>query len=354
MSFEIEERWSRLLPPGATAAPEIGAAPPDPGEKSFRSIVVVPSNSDAVDAALLLSSGLETFVAIHGPSGYGKTHLLAAVHQRLRRLHGPSVPPVIDAAEALPGNGLEHTPEPVLIDNAEQCLGRSRIRQRVRLLLERRVRAGKPTLVVFGGENVDRAVRRFLPLHRSWRVEGIGALTPFERERMLQQLASELGLRLGERVLRLLSASVSGGPGTIRGVLTRLLSAQVEWEGPSAVLRACGLLAPMLAVNGAWDVRDHVMHASASAAPLLPEDVRPWEIAAYVMLRVALVPEEQAAGALCTEQGLAYAAAERVAKRLVSCPATLEAVERTVATAVASLAPRRQGVPVQALEELPV
>ncbi|MCX7800247.1 MAG: hypothetical protein N2109_07900 [Fimbriimonadales bacterium] len=261
---------------------------------------------------------------------------------------------MVDAAEAFPGNGLEQAPEPVLIDNAEQCLGRSRTRQRVRLLLERRVRAGRPTLVAFGGENTERAVRRFLPLHRSWRIEGIGRLTSLERQRMMLELASKLGLRLGDRVVRLLSASVLGCPGTIRGALTRLLSVQADWEGPSAVLRACGLLAPMLAGNGAWDVRDHVMQAAEVAAPFLPEGVSCREVAAYVMLRVAHVPEEQAAGALSTEQGLAYAAAERVARRLGCCPATCEAVEATVAAAVASLAPRSPAGPAGSLEDLPV
>ncbi len=312
---------------------------------TFRSVVVVPSNSDAVDAALLFSSGLESLVAIHAPSGYGKTHLLQVVHHRLRRLHGAGVPPITDAAEAAPGNGLEQTAEPVLLDNAEVCLGRSRHRQRVHLLLERRVRAGRPTLIAFGGTHLERAVRRFLPQHRAWRIEGVGPMSPGERFTMLRQLAASLQLRLGEPVLRLLAASVRGCPGTMRGVLTRMLSVQSAWDGPWAALEACGVLAPVLSAEGPWDVRDHILSAVESQADELPDDVPPWEAASYAMLRAARVPEEQAAAALGVEMGRAYAAAARVELRLRDCPRTHRAVTRILESAMSSLCPMAEEVP---------
>lgn len=317
-------------------------------------MVVVPSNSDAVDAALLFSSGLETLAAIHGPSGYGKTHLLTVVHHRLRRLHGAGVPPIADAAVAAPGNGLEQTPEPVLIDNAEVCLGRSRHRQRVHLLLERRARAGRPTLVAFGGTDLERAIRRFLPHHRSWRVEAIGPLSANERLTMLRQMSASLDLRVGEPVLRLLAASVRGCPGTMRGVLTRMLSVQRGWDGPWAVLEACGALAPVLSADGHWDARDHILQAVEAVAASLPPDLQPWEIASYAMLRLARVPEEQAAAALGVEPGRAYAAAAKVEARLRACADTREAVRRTVEAATASLCPELPKVPGIGPENLPV
>lgn len=306
---------------------------------SFRSVVVVPSNSDAVDAALLFSSGLETLVAIHGPSGHGKTHLLTVVHHRLRRLHGAGVPPIAEAAVAGPGNGLEQTPEPVLLDNAEVCLGRSRHRQRVHLLLERRARAGRPTLVAFGGVGLDRAVRRFLPQHRAWRIEAIGTMSANERLTMLRQMASSLELHVGEPVLRLLAASVRGCPGTMRGVLTRMLSVQHSWDGPWAVLEACGALSPVLSGDGLWDARDHILQAVETVAATLPPELQPWELASYAMLRAARVPEEQAAAALGVEPGRAYAAAAKVEGRLCACSETREAVRLTVEAATASLCP---------------
>jgi len=306
---------------------------------SFRSVVVVPSNSDAVDAALLFSSGLETLVAIHGPSGYGKTHLLSVVHHRLRRLHGAGVPPIADAAVAEHGNGLENASEPVLLDNAEVCLGRSRHRQRVHLLLERRVRAGRPTLVAFGGADLERAIRRFLPQHRSWRIEALGRMSAAERLTMLRQMSASLDLRVGDPVLRLLAESVRGCPGTMRGVLTRMLSVQRNWDGPWAVLEACGALAPVLSGDGLWDARDHILQAVETLSASLPADLQAWEVASYAMIRAARVPEEQAAAALGVEPGRAYAAAAKVEGRLRACAQTREAVRRTIETAKASLCP---------------
>src|SRR5687767_10490030 len=52
--------------------------------RSFESLAAVPSNVEALETALLFATGLQSFAALVGPSGWGKTHLLEAVSRKLR------------------------------------------------------------------------------------------------------------------------------------------------------------------------------------------------------------------------------------------------------------------------------
>ena len=58
---------------------------------TFNSLAALPSNVEAIEAALMFSAGLNPFVAIVGPSGWGKSHLLGATSSRSPQKEQPSL-----------------------------------------------------------------------------------------------------------------------------------------------------------------------------------------------------------------------------------------------------------------------
>ncbi len=66
--------------------------------KGFSSICTITSNAEAVESALLFSTGYASQVAIFGASGLGKTHILEAAYNNLRKR--------IDLSISLPLIGL--------------------------------------------------------------------------------------------------------------------------------------------------------------------------------------------------------------------------------------------------------
>ena len=53
--------------------------------RNFDTIATLPSNVEAVEAALQFAVGANPFMVLVGPSGWGKTHLLECVATRLRQ-----------------------------------------------------------------------------------------------------------------------------------------------------------------------------------------------------------------------------------------------------------------------------
>ncbi len=85
----------------------------DQQEISFGSLAHVPSNMLAVQAAERFASGISNFVAIVGPSGWGKSHLLASVANRVAQREG-SAPQVLTATEWLLGIAQSDSGRPAL------------------------------------------------------------------------------------------------------------------------------------------------------------------------------------------------------------------------------------------------
>ncbi len=68
--------------------------------KGFENLAPLPSNIEAIEAALLFSSGVNPLTAIAGPSGWGKSHLLRAACEHMAQSIG-SRPEVQVAVEWL-------------------------------------------------------------------------------------------------------------------------------------------------------------------------------------------------------------------------------------------------------------
>src|SRR5436305_2223096 len=128
--------------------------PSDPqcqrNDLTFGSFMCLPSNMHALESARLFSNRSASFVALVGPSGWGKTHLLRASSDALRPEFLRSVG-VSEASDYAVNPSRPDVHAPLLLDNVQGALDRSRARLQLRLALERRVRSGRPTLLSFTG-----------------------------------------------------------------------------------------------------------------------------------------------------------------------------------------------------------
>src|SRR5688572_1680459 len=130
--------------------------------KGFDSFAAVPSNCEAVETSLLFATGLQSFAALVGPSGWGKTHLLEAVAKRLQHDAGYWACEVHSASDWISNQNRVDPHVPVVLDNVQDVLAKSRSRLLFRLALERRVKAGRPTILGFTSPKPGRSVRTVL------------------------------------------------------------------------------------------------------------------------------------------------------------------------------------------------
>ena len=63
-------------------APRLSEVLFETSRATFAAYAPLPSNVEAIDAALRFSAGHEILVALVGPSGWGKSHLLGAAALR--------------------------------------------------------------------------------------------------------------------------------------------------------------------------------------------------------------------------------------------------------------------------------
>lgn len=304
----------------------------------FRTISTLPSNIEAVEAALLFTAGLESLVAIVGPSGWGKSHLLAAVSGRLRAESAGAVPDPIDVEDWIASCNMGMQNGFAIVDNVQTCMGSPRNRQMLRLLLERRVKSRRPTILSFTARGPSRQIRALLPQPRDWRIVHLKPPTPSERELVLRQMAAGEGLALSDEFIRLLARKMKGTGCTLKGALKRLKLQQVSWLSARETLRACGLLNPFFADDSSWDLREHIMKVVSRRAgerPGIPVD--PVSAATYLMLREAMLSESEVAGYLKMEPKDAYGLAGLVEQRRNDDPEIAEALTRLIADVVGVL-----------------
>lgn len=288
---------------------------------SFDSFAPLPSNQQALETTRLFASQSAPFVALIGPSGCGKSHLLESVSGRLREGAG-DVATVVDATRWAISPPKSDTGGPLILDNVQNALESGRVKQQLRLALERRVRAGKPTLLSFTAQKPNRAIRSFLPRSKDWIVCGIQAPEPKEREKLVRQLASAEGLLLSDTLIWLLSHRMNGNGRSLLGALKRLRLHQKQWTDPSMTLRACGVLNPFFADNSSWDLREHISVSATEFRDCTHLSSKK-ELAIFTMLRVAQLGEADVAHFYEIEQAAAYTMAIRF-EEWISCPANVE------------------------------
>lgn len=282
---------------------------------SFASFTVLPSNVDAAESAMLFASGLLAFVATCGPSGWGKTHLLEAASHKIRSELGLNRVRTLNAVDWVGGSRSSEPHLPLVLDNVQDVLTKTRSRLQLRLALERRVRAGRPTMLAFTDDSTPRGLRSLLPAYRDWRVACIAAPTGAEREVVVSQLAASEGLALSETLRKVLATRLEGNGRTLIGAVKRLRLEQAQWLDAHSTLKACGVLNPFFASNASWDLREHILSVAKSLPAFERGGIDPSEIAIFGMLRVAELCEADIARFMGVEPAKAYTIACRVESR---------------------------------------
>lgn len=301
---------------------------------SFASFAPLPSNVESVEAALRFSAGVEPLVALVGPSGWGKSHLLGAAAVRMAK----SAPPVrlTPVEDYLRAGGSVDVQGALILDDCQEILGKPKMRLMLQLLLERRVRAGRPTMLAFTLPRPTRAMMGLLPLERSWLTATLQVPASQERATLIEQMASAEGLAFSPRLVRVLATRMHGNGRTLSGALKRLRLAGASWLDAGATLRACGLLDPFFADNPAWDLKGKVTQLAERNRVRFGR-VLPADLAIYTMLRIACLGEADVARTLDIEPSAAYLRASRFAAEVAVDPVAATYVDRFVELIVESL-----------------
>ena len=268
-------------------------------------MVTLASNVQAVEAATLFASGRTPFVILVGPSGWGKSHLIDSAASMLHSGDSGCWPQVISAKQWIqPAGGVDML-SPWLIDNVQEGIGQHKTRLQMRLALERRVKAGRPTLLAITAQRPTRALRAFLPSQNNWVIATIEAPTRSERLKLIGKMAAAHGLVLSESLQQILAHHLHGDGRTLVGACTRLRMADGRWMDAMGTLRALGLLSPMFSGNVLWDLRDAIFEVAQGSGKA--KGCR--DMLMYVMLKVALLPEANVATFFEVEPSVVYARA---------------------------------------------
>jgi hypothetical protein len=303
---------------------------------SFNSLAALPSNVEAIEAALMFSAGLNPFVALVGPSGWGKTHLLNAVAQRLA-IDLYVLPEPISVSDYLANPTRTEFSGHLLLDDVQEAMGRSRMKIALRLNLERRVKCGKPTLLAFTSPRPSRAIKAFLPCARDWTVASMGAAEPAERVLLLHQMSAAEGLVLSPRLSKVIADHMLGNGRTLSGALKRLRLSGTNWLDSNATLRAFGLLDPFFADNGSWDLKRKVLKVAENSKSHFAS-VPPVDLALYTMLHEAGLNEIDVAQTSGIEPADVYLRASRFKAQLSQSEAIRANVRQFIDLVVDELA----------------
>ncbi len=304
-------------------------------ESTFNSLAALPSNIDAIDAAVMFSAGLHPFVALVGPSGWGKTHLLKAVANRIC-MDVYVMPEPISVSEYLSNPPKGESSGHLLLDDVQEAMGRSRLKMNLRMNLERRVRCGKPTLLAFTGPRPSRAIRTFLPMSREWKIVTLPAAEPVERVLLLHQMAAGEDLSLSPRLSKLIAEQMHGNGRTMSGALKRLRLSGTNWLDSSSSLRALGLLDPFFSDNGSWDLKLKILRVAESAAPQFSK-VCVADLTLYTLLHEAGLSEVDVARVMGIEPSEAYLRATRFRAEIQTSESSRAAMRQFIELVLESL-----------------
>lgn len=243
--------------------------------REWSDLVPIAANVVALQTVAEFMAGEPRLLAIHGPSGWGKSVLLGSAHDRLAERY-PTAKVLLKPASAL-GQCLREAERAdiLLLDDAQEVFARPRLRQSVRHLLDRRARGGRATLTSFTLTGPSRGLADVLPRPHLWTTCCMGEPDVPSRALILHQIASTEGLTLPIPVIRFLARRLVGTGRTFVGAVHRLRLLPGNWSDPAIVSQALGLLTPFLDNQGGWDLRDQAHEAlSAWYANSTSSDVR--------------------------------------------------------------------------------
>ncbi|MDX2066046.1 MAG: hypothetical protein SFX74_09915 [Fimbriimonadaceae bacterium] len=301
---------------------------------TFASLVTLGSNYEAIEAGLLFANGIEKYVAVVGPSGWGKSHLLRVVASHLRESDPDCV--TMSATEY-----LQH-PRPdvatLVLDDTHEALGNARLRTDLRVALERRIRAQRRTFLAFTMAAPNRTLTNFLPQTRNWLIARVREARDAERQALVGRMATQSGFTLSPTLVQIIATHTQGSAHQLDGVLKRLSVFGHTWLDVRACLRALGHLNPAFAHNCNWDLRMRILKlAQANAAQF--RDFNPRDLAVYVMLRLACLPETVVADAVGESPAEVFRSANRVEQRLQVIPEGSARIDEFVGLVLKSLLP---------------
>jgi hypothetical protein len=308
----------------------------DSGDRSFSSLASLPSNVEAIEAGLLFAAGLSGFVAITGPTGWGKSHLLGVVSRRLRKDEREAPEPLV-ASDAVANSGLLDTPRPLILDDVQDVMNKPRLKMLLSMGLDRRMRQGRRTMLAFTLPKPTRAMRSLLPNPREWKIAVMGAAEPAERVLLLNQLSATEGLMLSPRLVRVMATQMHGNGRTLAGALKRLRLSGTDWLDSCATVRACGLLAPFFSDNSEWDLEHRILRVAEANRNRFPR-VNHIDLALHVMLHSASLNEVHVARSANVEPSEAYGRAGRFRALAEQEPALRGHVSQFVDIVVEALA----------------
>lgn len=304
-------------------------------ERTFGSLAPLSSNVRAIEAGLRFSAGLVNLLAIVGPSGWGKSHLLEVVANRMSTERNSRVP-IYGATEFMSSDNRENA-DVLILDDVQELFGKKRGTQFMQLLLERRVRARKQTLVAFTANSLGRNVRSFVPSQRDWQFVQIGNPSLNDRRMLCTQTAISEGLVASASLIEIMARHMHGNGRTFTGAFKRLRLNGPEWSSAEATLRACGLLSPFFVDNSSWDLGQFIVRTAETRAAHFPRAAAK-DLALYTMLVVAGLGEIEAAKYVDLAPGMAYHRCRQFGATVADSPSGSLDVRRFVEMVVLSLA----------------
>ncbi|HLO96966.1 MAG TPA: DnaA/Hda family protein [Fimbriimonas sp.] len=279
----------------------------------FSSLAALPSNVDALEAALLFSNTHVPFVVISGPSGCGKTQLLDASRDFLKH-HSDEDVEMMSASQFLKLQRRVDMRKVLILDDCHEVMQQPKQMLQFRMAMDRRVKSSRPTMLAVT-KGVCRKWTSAIPAERKWRVEEISEPGLSERVSLVQHMARSEKLQLSDTFARIIALKLKGNARVVKGALHTLRLEKGIWLEPSEVLRGCGMLNPFFEDNSTWDLR----HSIFRRTELFKEGMDADEVKAmsvYLMLKVAGLPEAAVAQYFGCPGSVCYQGRQEFAKKL--------------------------------------
>ena len=270
-------------------------------------IAELPSKHNALALGIDFACGHRKFVGIGGPSGWGKSELLAYVSKAMTRIHGCSIQVASASQWAL--SQYHGAAEPILIlDDLQDAIKSPRLRHRLRVKLDQRCKRTRPTIICQSGNLTDILKHRIIPSPKLWHLAQISEPSPVERMCITRQIALSEDLRLNAAIESLIATHLNGNGRSIKGAMLRLKLIKSDWHLDSDFAEACGILMPYMIGQDGWDPRDvalEAVHHVFLAWPNLPPLTKRATLA-YVLNQLVRLPEEEVAQFLRISTGQVY------------------------------------------------
>lgn len=307
----LEQFSQALSPRTGTSGAIVPAEATEP-----TSIAAVPSNRNALTVGFEFACGQLRFVGLGGPSGWGKSELLAHVARAASHIHERPIR-VWDASDWAIAQAPA-TAEPVLIlDDLQDAVKSPRMRHLLRVRLDQRLRRNLPTMIGKTGDFAIDVRLRVIASNR-WHLAAIQAPTPGERQCIAHRIALEEGLILHPSIASLIATHLNGNGRSIRGALLRLKILRSDWGQDADFAEACGRLGPFLIGEDGWDPRDVVQEAVNYVFLAWPEapPVGRRAVLAFALHKLLRLAEEDVAWFLRIKTGQVYRHCRNVNERL--------------------------------------